>query len=87
MRTRGEANESNNTARCGVDGTALFTRWGGQDVEFPRGIMDCTNTHMEAGPDYMRETYNLYRALAQDLNIPVEFLDEDQLLLPAALGQ
>ena len=56
-------------------------------MEFPRGIMDCTNTHMEAGPDYMRETYNLYRALAQDLNIPVEFLDEDQLLLPAALGQ
>ena len=27
--------------------------WDEQDVALPRGIMDCTNTHMLAGPDYL----------------------------------
>ena len=36
-----------------------------QDVELPRGIMDCTNHHMTAGPDYLREVYTLYRTLAE----------------------
>lgn len=33
--------------------------WDEQDVEVPHGIMDCTNTHMFSGPDYLREVFSL----------------------------
>eukprot|EP01052_Picozoa_sp_SAG31_P014628 SAG31_NODE_916_length_11047_cov_3.507033_10_plen_375_part_00 len=61
--------------------------WDEQDVELPRGIMDCTNTHMTAGPDYLREVYSLWRTLSTVLNFGVEFLDEDELLAPASLAK
>ena len=61
--------------------------WDEQDVAIPRGIMDCTNTHMTAGPDYVREVYGIYHTLAVDLNIGVDFVDEDQLLVTAALAK
>ena len=60
--------------------------WDEQDVELPRGIMDCTNHNMLAGPDYLREVFGLYSTLALDLNIAVDFMDEDQLLDAAALS-
>ena len=61
--------------------------WDEQDVELPRSIMDCTNSRMTDGPDYLREVYMLYRALAEILNVGVDFLDEDELLVPASLAK
>jgi hypothetical protein len=61
--------------------------WDEQDVEIPRGIMDCTNTHMNAGPDYLREVHSLWQVLSVNLNIGVEFVDEDQLLDAVALAK
>jgi hypothetical protein len=43
--------------------------------------------HTIAGPDYLREVYALYRALAEILNLGVDFLDEDELLVPASLAK
>ena len=61
--------------------------WDQQDVELPHGIMDCTNVNMGSGPDYLREVYGLYQTLATQLNIPVDFLDEDEMLVPASLAK
>jgi hypothetical protein len=61
--------------------------WDEQHVELPRGIMDCTNHHMTAGPDYLRETYALYRLQAEILNLAVDFVDEDEILVPASLAR
>lgn len=61
--------------------------WDEQDVEVPHGIMDCTNHNMFAGPDYLREVYALYRTLAETLNLPVDFIDEDELLVPTSLAK
>ena len=61
--------------------------WDEQDVELPRGIMDCTNHCMQCGPDYLREVYMLYRLLAEILNRQVDFMDEDELLVPASLAK
>ena len=61
--------------------------WDEQDVELPRGIMDCTNSRMTSGPDYLREVYALYRAHAEILNLPVDFLDEDELLVSESLAK
>ena len=38
-------------------------------------------------PDYVREVYALYRSLAEVLNLGVDFLDEDELLVPASLAK
>jgi hypothetical protein len=42
---------------------------------------------MAAGPDYAREVYAIYTALAHALNLGVDFLDEDELLVPASLAK
>lgn len=60
--------------------------WDETGVELPRGIMDCTNTHMLSGPHYQAEVFALYTALAERLNVPVDFLDEEELT-PAALAR
>ena len=61
--------------------------WDEKDVKLPRGIEDATNHRMMAGPDYLREVYALYRALAEILNVGCDFVDEDELLVPASLAK
>lgn len=53
--------------------------WDAKDIAVPRRISDATNTNMNgATVDYMAEVFNLYFAL-QHANIPVDFVDEDDL--------
>jgi hypothetical protein len=53
--------------------------WDCRDMEIARGISDATNTQLNrATVDYMAEVFDLYLAL-QHANIPVAFLDEDDL--------
>lgn len=61
--------------------------WDEQGVRLPHGIIDGTNHHMASGPDYTREVYMLYRVLAEILNLGVDFIDEDELLVPASLAK
>jgi hypothetical protein len=53
--------------------------WDERDMSRPVQIQDATNTNQNAGTvDYMAEMADLYLAL-QHQNIPVDFVDEDQL--------
>ena len=61
--------------------------WDQSDVELPHAIMGCTNVNMQVAPDYLREVYAIYQTLATQLNIPVDFLDEDEVLIPASLAK
>jgi hypothetical protein len=55
--------------------------WDAKDIPIPKQIDDATNNHLNrATVDYMAEVFNLYLAL-QHANIPVEFVDEDDLSL------
>jgi hypothetical protein len=50
--------------------------------------MDCTNSNMNSGTmDYFAEVHGLYTALALQENRPVDFVDEDVLVDPAALAK
>merc|ERR1712127_1022867 len=61
--------------------------WDQEDAELPHGIMGCTNVNMLVTPDYLREVYAIYQSLTTQLNIPVDFLDEDEVLIPASLAK
>ena len=60
--------------------------WDDLSVADQRGYIDCTNTNMDSGPDYQSEVHALYMAIAVNLNIPVDFLDEDQLTTATELA-
>ena len=53
--------------------------WDAKDIPIPNQIEDATNNHLNRRTvDYMAEVYDLYLAL-QHTNIPVDFVDEDDL--------
>jgi hypothetical protein len=53
--------------------------WDAKEVVLPNQIQDATNNDLNrATVDYMAEVFDLYLAL-QHANIPVEFIDEDDL--------
>ncbi len=53
--------------------------WDAKGIRIPHQIQDATNNHLNnATVDYMAEVYDLYLAL-QHANIPVDFVDEDDL--------
>jgi hypothetical protein len=53
--------------------------WDAKDIALPRQIQDATNGHLNGSTvDYMAEVFDLYLAL-QHANIPVDFVDEDDL--------
>jgi len=53
--------------------------WDAKEIEIPNQIQDATNTNLNrATVDYMAEVFDLYLAL-QHANVPVEFVDEDDL--------
>ena len=53
--------------------------WDAKGIAIPNQIQDATNNHLNrATVDYMAEVFDLYLAL-QHANIPVEFVDEDDL--------
>ena len=53
--------------------------WDAREIAIPNQIQDATNNHLNrATVDYMAEVFDLYLAL-QHANIPVEFVDEDDL--------
>jgi hypothetical protein len=55
--------------------------WDAMETLSPTGIIDVTNTDLTANTvDYMAEVFGLYLAL-QHANIPVDFVDEDELSL------
>ena len=59
--------------------------WDAKNIPIPNQIQDMTNTAPWRGTvDYMAEVFCLYTAL-QHANIPVDFLDEDDLARPEAL--
>ena len=53
--------------------------WDLADVPLPRTLMDCTNTNMLTMTAYTSEIFGLFRAIQQDLNYPIDFIDEDSL--------
>src|SRR5262249_32178471 len=60
--------------------------WDARDIPLPTMIQDATNNQLNRQTvDYMAEVFDLYLAL-QHANIPVEFVDEDDLH-PAGLAQ
>jgi hypothetical protein len=55
--------------------------WDAREIALPNQIQDATNNDLNrATVDYMAEVFDLYLAL-QHANIPVEFVDEDDLSL------
>jgi hypothetical protein len=53
--------------------------WDARDIQLPTQIQDATNTNLNNDTvDYMAEVFDLYLALQHD-NIPVDFVDEDDL--------
>ncbi|HEX8650598.1 MAG TPA: beta-galactosidase trimerization domain-containing protein [Pyrinomonadaceae bacterium] len=53
--------------------------WDAKDIQLPTQIQDATNTNLNNDTvDYMAEVFDLYLALQHD-NIPVDFVDEDDL--------
>nr|BAL57169.1 hypothetical protein HGMM_F48A06C12 [uncultured Planctomycetota bacterium] len=53
--------------------------WDCKEMTIAQGISDATNTNLNAATvDYMAEVFDIYLAL-QHANIPVEFIDEDDL--------
>ncbi len=53
--------------------------WDAKNIPVPKQIYDCTNPNLnKATVDYLAEVANLYLAL-QHANIPVDFVDEDDL--------
>jgi hypothetical protein len=53
--------------------------WDAKDIPIPNQIQDATNNHLNNSTvDYMAEVFDLYLAL-QHANIPVDFVDEDDL--------
>jgi hypothetical protein len=53
--------------------------WDAKEIPLPQQIQDATNNHLNRSTvDYMAEVFDLYLAL-QHANIPVEFVDEDDL--------
>jgi hypothetical protein len=53
--------------------------WDAKDIELPLQIQDATNTNLNSETvDYMAEVFDLYLALQHE-NIPVDFVDEDDL--------
>ncbi|HUT34456.1 MAG TPA: beta-galactosidase trimerization domain-containing protein [Planctomycetota bacterium] len=53
--------------------------WDAKAIRIPNQIHDATNNHLNRSTvDYMAEVYDLYLAL-QHANIPVDFVDEDDL--------
>jgi hypothetical protein len=53
--------------------------WDAKDIQIPTQIQDATNTNLNGETvDYMAEVFDLYLALQHE-NIPVAFVDEDDL--------